>query len=692
MSLVKPILNPIPAFDATDDFIITFVASGGDEVTGNELKIVTNDISQTVVYDNTITSNLLQHTIPANTLTNGHYYYATVRTYNSLNENSEWSLNKPFYCFSEPTLEFNINDGATIATDTFQAYLTYNQIEGEYMVSGRIELYNINGTLNQTSDELYDSSSPPNVLTWTFNVENDKSYILIGTITTEHGTVVTKTVNFNVDYSAHTGDFFYVTVDNCEGEVKINTEGIVALNGEIEKNFHGIVNGDTGDFVQYDNIFYANLVSLDGVDPSFVSSSPTYASVSLTNFPLPTDFLFGVTVVPALIDQEIIRFTDTYSPYGSYSKYISISINRGIYQDYISIRTNNGTSIDKGLGVFCNGHIPINIFLRMVDGMLSLDFYIDTNRIVSSILDWNNNTNNNVYNMFTSSIIFENQNAGNFIPNNTVLNQITDTFNYITFGNGLYDNMVLSTNAYSDDPFTNNPSNIFFFEFNGDWDNTVGEALNKVILERRLVTDTNWVQIGKEDLIPNTINYLTFIDKYIPTGQVDYKLKMYHFDDIVYESSIVTNIKWDFVFISDIDETYRLQSGVIYSNNQQNIQNNILMPIGATYPIVVQNANGNYRSGSVQFTVLGYEFDDNQRLNRISMTKQLNDIMLFLTNTKPKVIKDFNGNIFIIRIVNNPQVSYDANWGNNIPKVSFDWVEQGKYDDMTDMKELGFYN
>ena len=35
MSLVRPILNPIPAFDATEDFIISFTASGGDEVTGN---------------------------------------------------------------------------------------------------------------------------------------------------------------------------------------------------------------------------------------------------------------------------------------------------------------------------------------------------------------------------------------------------------------------------------------------------------------------------------------------------------------------------------------------------------------------------------------------------------------------------------------------------------------------------------
>ena len=42
MSLVKPILNPISAFNATSGMIVSFVASGGDEVTGNELKIVTN--------------------------------------------------------------------------------------------------------------------------------------------------------------------------------------------------------------------------------------------------------------------------------------------------------------------------------------------------------------------------------------------------------------------------------------------------------------------------------------------------------------------------------------------------------------------------------------------------------------------------------------------------------------------------
>jgi hypothetical protein len=50
---------------------------------------------------------------------------------------------------------------------------------------------------------------------------------------------------------------------------------------------------------------------------------------------------------------------------------------------------------------------------------------------------------------------------------------------------------------------------------------------------------------------------------------------------------------------------------------------------------------------------------------------------------------DFNGNIIICKVVNSPQISYDANWGNGIVTISFDWVEQGKYNDYNDMTELG---
>ena len=116
------------------------------------------------------------------------------------------------------------------------------------------------------------------------------------------------------------------------------------------------------------------------------------------------------------------------------------------------------------------------------------------------------------------------------------------------------------------------------------------------------------------------------------------------------------------------------------------------MPIGATYPIVIQNGEGNYRSGSIQFKVLGYRYEIDKRLDRVSIKKQSDDILKFLTNGKAKCLTDFNGNIYILKVINSPQISYDANWGNGIITISFDWVEQGKYNDYDSMLELGLFD
>ena len=46
MALVKPIINEIPAFDAEENYTITFTANGGDQVVKNEIKIVSNEFVQ----------------------------------------------------------------------------------------------------------------------------------------------------------------------------------------------------------------------------------------------------------------------------------------------------------------------------------------------------------------------------------------------------------------------------------------------------------------------------------------------------------------------------------------------------------------------------------------------------------------------------------------------------------------------
>ena len=57
MSLVKPIINDIMAFDATQSYTVTFNVSGGDQVTKNQIQVVTNDINESLIYDNTTLQN-----------------------------------------------------------------------------------------------------------------------------------------------------------------------------------------------------------------------------------------------------------------------------------------------------------------------------------------------------------------------------------------------------------------------------------------------------------------------------------------------------------------------------------------------------------------------------------------------------------------------------------------------------------
>ena len=151
MALIKPIVNDIAAFDAVVGTTITFTANGGDQVAGNTIKIVTNPSQvgeeEQVVYEDTILSFELSHTIPPNassggyTLTNGNYYKLAIQTIDDIGNTSEWSDYVPFYCYATPTLILNVQSGQTISHSTFEFILTYTQAQNEEVNYAIIGLY-----------------------------------------------------------------------------------------------------------------------------------------------------------------------------------------------------------------------------------------------------------------------------------------------------------------------------------------------------------------------------------------------------------------------------------------------------------------------------------------------------------------------------------------------------------------------
>lgn len=229
MALSTPLLYPIPAFDARFDDEITFTVLGGDQVVGNRLCIKVND-TQAEVYNGTVESYVFSHTIPANTLTNGVYYTAQIKTYGNVEDISDptkgspWSSSVPFYCYSTPVVTwFNKPSDSTIDTSTFTFVFSYSQAENEQLYSYIINLYDQSQTLITTSGTKYVSSSLPSI---TYTIEGllntNSYYIEMNGETVNNTQISTGRIPFTVSYyEPYSKQGFTATNDACNGWITL---------------------------------------------------------------------------------------------------------------------------------------------------------------------------------------------------------------------------------------------------------------------------------------------------------------------------------------------------------------------------------------------------------------------------------------------------------------------------------------
>ena len=677
MALVKPIINEIVAFDANVGSYITFSASGGDQVTANEIKIAVNDSeqSETIVYQNKTTTYNLSHTIPPYILNNGVYYKVAVRTYDVLNNYSEWSSYQPFYCYTTPTITLNIRNNQTITTHSYNVTAIYRQAQGERIEYAIIQLFNEQNVLIESSGYIYNSTSPP--LTFNYfisGMNNNARYIISATAVTVNGTVVTNKANFRTDYGTITSTgVLNATIDSCNGYVNLKSSMLT--------NLIGISNPDPATYINQEQI---DLISTVGdIDNERYSSWVKFNEGLI----VPSDFLLRVWFYPARQPFKVIELTDGDNGIES----LTISFQKSSTTDYLSIRTNSGTKIDHNLGAICNGNTKVFLWLCISGSTWTVQTEIlDT---LATVIEWNNTPANTLKYNVTSDIAYAGESRGSFTPSSPVYHALADNLFSLKFGNGIFDELDITTDVtlpYTTDIPSYDGTTIISLSFKGNIDTNIPHY-DKAVLKRKESEAFTWLDLQEIYITePNVPYYIDYNDGFIPTGiKQTYALVTYIGGAESEYYTIEVTPQWGKVFISEKDKRFGLNYAVIYSNHNQNIQNGVLMPIGAQYPIVIQNANGNYRSGSLQFKVLGYQFEVDKRLSRPSIVQQTNDILAFLTNGKAKCIIDYNGNIFVVKVINSPQISYDSNWGNGIATISFDWVEQCKYNDYDKMAELG---
>ena len=159
-----------------------------------------------------------------------------------------------------------------------------------------------------------------------------------------------------------------------------------------------------------------------------------------------------------------------------------------------------------------------------------------------------------------------------------------------------------------------------------------------------------------------------------------------------YTLSNAVDSVFDGVFIADADMSQRVKAGASYGNVATNQSVGTLTPIGAQYPVVITNSHNRYDSGSISGYIVPSDFYSTGNLSRTDIVKKYNEIKQFLTNKKPKVIKDWNGNIWLTMILDNIDCTFDNNYGMGMITFSANWVQVGDATNQEDLQSTGLVN
>ncbi|MDE6951689.1 MAG: hypothetical protein K2P64_12370 [Lachnospiraceae bacterium] len=120
----KPYIKKLSPFDAEKDYELT-ISWFGNRAIANRILIYDNQTNE-LVFDNTISTYMLKHKIPANTLVNGKKYVIQAQIYDIRNKPSSLSDKVLFYTFKTPDFYFeNIPEDSIIENSSFEASVHY---------------------------------------------------------------------------------------------------------------------------------------------------------------------------------------------------------------------------------------------------------------------------------------------------------------------------------------------------------------------------------------------------------------------------------------------------------------------------------------------------------------------------------------------------------------------------------------
>lgn len=287
----------------------------------------------------------------------------------------------------------------------------------------------------------------------------------------------------------------------------------------------------------------------------------------------------------------------------------------------------------------------------------------------------------------------------NFVKDMDALNSFLSLESIVTnsqLENGIYDYLDISKDvktSYNIEEPSWSYDTILDCDFNG---NIAGgnvsytlEQLSSIQIKRRLYDPSNlvnWTVLGDIEVVNEGSIGFTMTDNLMPNGYtIEYAIvPIINGAEGLYITDNVES-KFNGVYICDLDTMFKLYANVEYGDIINNQSIGVVETIGSQYPTIIRNNKIDYKKGSVKGKLLGANFETTRKINRNDVVAQINNYEKFLKNGKAKIIKDWNGNVWLITVVGAPTTTYDSNYGMGIASTNFEWVEQGKYSNQEDL-------
>ena len=231
-----------------------------------------------------------------------------------------------------------------------------------------------------------------------------------------------------------------------------------------------------------------------------------------------------------------------------------------------------------------------------------------------------------------------------------------------------------------------------------------GEGITNILVKRQDVDDVSggWLTLYSQPISQASDMDFTFIDFLNQYGKT-YKYALVPLltqtqsgVEVEVEGGYTVSDEvqsvFDGVFIADSTGSQKCKANVGYGNVDMNQVVGSITPIGAKYPIIITNSHNQYHNGSISGTIVPDDYYFNGNLSRIDMVNKRNELEQFLTNKRVKVIKDWNGNIWLVMIVGNVSCTFNNNYGMGIVSFSTNWTEVGDPTNQQDLQATGLIN